>query len=44
MPNHVHMIAVPETKDGAKPTDAAPGASIFVRDGVGIYGREDFHL
>jgi hypothetical protein len=41
--------AVPETKEGLNlaigkaHTDATPGASIFERDGTGIYGREGSH-
>jgi hypothetical protein len=48
MPNHIHLIVVPETTDAqrlqsVKPIGATPGGSIFVRAGAGIYGREGSH-
>ncbi|MDP2643873.1 MAG: transposase [Desulfobacterales bacterium] len=48
MPNHIHLIVVPATKEGL---NLAIGEAHrrytrrinFRQDGVGIYGREDFH-
>ena len=44
MPNHVHLIAVPETprdfgEQSVKPTAATPRESIGMNDGLGTCGK-----
>ena len=50
MPNHVHLIAVPESKDGLRSAigeahrRAIHVASIFAKDGGAICGKDDLPL